>query len=1589
MRRLPLTIAAAVVLTLIGGLLWQFQYPDSPPAAPDSGVSAASAPADATQPGSAGLATASTAPFTVLDGSQPKKLTLAMDEAVLRDADGKDTLVRLDPPATPATLRSRLDALSAPGGVFPVAYQSDESRSESTRRIVTRDLRVKADGNNIDSLLASKSLTIKDRPTYAPDWLVVSAADPIAAIAAMASLRAVPQIAAADVLLAVQHSLRTMPNDPLITDQWHLKNTNSARTHANLETAWNYGGSGGVKGSGIRIGIVDDGLETGHADLAANVDTVNDKDWNGGDADPNPGSADDHGTSCAGNAAARGNNSLGVSGTAPEATLVGMRLIAAAVTDAQEAEAMAYLNDIIHIKSNSWGPEDTGAIVEGPGPLTLAALQSATTTGRSGKGTLIFWAGGNGGDVNDNSNYDGYANSIYTIAIGATDSTGARSWYSEPGANLVVCAPSSGDVLGITTVDRTGTSGYNTATSANGGDYTDDFSGTSSACPTAAGIGALMLEKNPNLGWRDVQEILIRSAYKFKPTDAGWTNNSAGFHFHHDFGAGLIDAAAAVTMAATWTNLGTQTSSVSTQSGLSVAIPDNNTTGISRSFDLTSSNLRVEHATIRLSISHTSRGNLNISLVSPSGMVSQLTEVHTDSGNDYSDWTFSSVRHWGELSTGTWTLKISDRSTSSNSTGGTLTAAELKLFGTPAAPVNPAPQVAITSPAPDTVFSPGATVNVAVTATDLTESGAPGTVTGVELFDNNISVGSDATAPYQFNLSPALGPHTLVAKATDSESAVGTSVSVSFTVVNQTPVVTAAPLSHTGQAFDDEVLTVTSVAATDAENETLSYAYQWESSTNGTVFTADPAATAAALTAAPAHTAKLWRCVVTASDGTTTSQPFTTAAVNLLARPTLSATAGQPYSYASGLVLRGTESTLSRAALINEFSQGTGTAEWVEILTLQATSLRGWSLADSSTGRLTFADTAAWDAIPAGTLIVIYNGAAKDSLLPADDADPAGGSMVVSSSNTALFAGSTPTWQALGNSGDAVVLRDATGAVASQVCYGTTSSYPPNIGAVGSGKSAYYTGGDDNGSTSAANWTVTTATVARSVKPRAAGDLFISEYVEGTSNNKVLEIYNPSAAAVDLAADGYKVEIYANGASSAGSTILLTGSIAPGAVHVLKHNLALASITAQQTSGSLTFNGDDAVVLKKGAMAIDCFGQVGYDPGSAWTAGGVTTVDKTLRRKATVVQGDTVTNDTFDPSVEWEQFTVDTFTGLGSHSTSGTTTPTLTLSAAQTSFAENASGTITGTVSVNTAPAADLTVSLVSADLTAATVPATVTIPAGQTTATFAITPVDDTEIDGSQSATLTATADGYTTGTLNLTVTDDEAPPVGVTPATANSAQNSAFVTALRSGALNSPALFRLGTGANVPAGLTLDPATGVLTGTIALATPAGDYAVVIERYNTLGESVSQSYTLTVAAATGATFPGWIAGYPVGQATGANADPDADGLPNAIEYLLGTRPDQTSAGPRTVSAAPGTLVFRHSRTNLTVTDLSLAYEWSTDLATWHAAGTAAGGTTVNFGTQAVENTEAPAADLVEVTATASGVLPQGLFVRLAAVPVP
>ncbi len=166
-------------------------------------------------------------------------------------------------------------------------------------------------------------------------------------------------------------------------------------------------------------------------------------------------------------------------------------------------------------------------------------------------------------------------------------------------------------------------------------------------------------------------------------------------------------------------------------------------------------------------------------------------------------------------------------------------------------------------------------------------------------------------------------------------------------------------------------------------------------------------------------------------------------------------------------------------------------------------------------------------------------------------------------------------------------------------------------------------------------------------------DIFISEYVEGSSFNKAIELYNPTDSAINLAADNYTIELYSNGASSPSQTLQLTGTIASKDVFVITRSNANSAIKAvadiTNANSVINFNGDDAIVVKKNGAIVDVIGQVGFDPGSEWGSGDVSTRDNTIRRKSSVTVGDTNPDDAFESGVEWDGFSQNTFDGLGSY----------------------------------------------------------------------------------------------------------------------------------------------------------------------------------------------------------------------------------------------------------------------------------------------------------------------------------------------------
>lgn len=450
-----------------------------------------------------------------------------------------------------------------------------------------------------------------------------------------------------------ERTVRQLPNDPSFASQWHLRNTGqgggTVGFDLRVEPSWNFTNNTGL-GTGVTIGIVDGRVQQSHPDLIGNLRTDRSL-WLAG-------TADTHGTAVAGIAAGFGNNNAGISGVAPRASFGGISLLEQTLTDANEALALSHhFNtmvgnqfDGIHIYNNSWGPSDNGTR-EAAGPLVRAALESAANTGRNGLGNIYIWAGGNGGDV-DNVNYDGYANSRYTIAVGATTNAGVRASYSERGAALLVNAMGSGGTRDI-------------VTTTTGSNYTTSFGGTSAATPMVAGVAALMLEANPNLTWRDVQHIFVESSWRTDPTHVGWVQNGAG-RFHNDFyGFGTVDATAAVNTAMTWHNVGDAVMLTNFES-VNQLVSDgsgslNNPifgTPVLRTISITDQ-IRLEHVEVVFNTSGGFAGDLEVVLTSPMGTQSLLATLHPD-GDAYNNWTFMTVKNWGEMSDGDWTLRVRD-----------------------------------------------------------------------------------------------------------------------------------------------------------------------------------------------------------------------------------------------------------------------------------------------------------------------------------------------------------------------------------------------------------------------------------------------------------------------------------------------------------------------------------------------------------------------------------------------------------------------------------------------------------------------------------------------------------------------------------------------------------------------------------------------------------------------------------------------------------------------------------------------------------------------------------------------------------------
>ena len=284
------------------------------------------------------------------------------------------------------------------------------------------------------------------------------------------------------------------PRTEFLNRQWHLRT-------AKVTDAWNT-----TRGDpDVVVAVADDGVDLSHPEFRNKITDQYDFDRDEPDGSPKL-FGDKHGTPCAGVAVAAGERA---SGAAPECSLMPIRTPSGFLGSVDEARMYRWIADHgADVLSCSWGPTDG----EGPAPQPdniRTAIDYCVNQGRNGKGIPIFWAAGNGGE---NADEDGWAANPKVISVAASTSDDTRAGYSDWGQTVDIAAPSSGSADQMTdpifTTDRQGQLGY----TAN--DYVDRFGGTSSACPLAAGIGALLLSAAPNLTASEVKETLESTADK-------------------------------------------------------------------------------------------------------------------------------------------------------------------------------------------------------------------------------------------------------------------------------------------------------------------------------------------------------------------------------------------------------------------------------------------------------------------------------------------------------------------------------------------------------------------------------------------------------------------------------------------------------------------------------------------------------------------------------------------------------------------------------------------------------------------------------------------------------------------------------------------------------------------------------------------------------------------------------------------------------------------------------------------------------------------------------------------------------------------
>ena len=446
-------------------------------------------------------------------------------------------------------------------------------------------------GTDVKKLTAGRAAKLSR--TVTPDVFILQAPDAITAMREAEAILELPEVTASYPVMRrsveLQGAYAARPNDQYYAAQWNLEDRNSSGTAVgtdlNVRAAWPI-----TQGEGITIAIGDVGIEFAHIELAPRLVGAPHFNFTGQSTNVTPafGSAFwAHGTEVAGLAAAEINNGKGMAGVAPKAKLASWVLFGTnqfLASDEQVMDAYQYASNTVAVQNLSWG--NGGLTLDGPSLLEQIGISNALTLGRFGRGVIMVRSAGNDRPFGANCNDDGYPSDPRVIAVGAIFRDGRPASYTEPGACVLIAAPSGDNNINLFTTDLLGTRGANPleycppfnpdCPTKDLSDYVFNslgFAGTSAAAPEVSGIAALILSANTNLTYRDVQQILIFSARYFAFVDPDVVTNGAGFRVGHNLGFGVPDAGAAVNLAQNWSNRPPLTNLILTATN-PAAIPD-------------------------------------------------------------------------------------------------------------------------------------------------------------------------------------------------------------------------------------------------------------------------------------------------------------------------------------------------------------------------------------------------------------------------------------------------------------------------------------------------------------------------------------------------------------------------------------------------------------------------------------------------------------------------------------------------------------------------------------------------------------------------------------------------------------------------------------------------------------------------------------------------------------------------------------------------------------------------------------------------------------------------------------------------------